>query len=86
MVLIRPKMRTVLSYPAFRPDPMFVCLCHGVTDKQIRQAAEDGVREVHELTMRTGAGASCGSCLELAAQLLDEHHARPLPLPVLRAA
>jgi bacterioferritin-associated ferredoxin len=42
---------------------------------------------VHELTMRTGAGASCGSCLELAAQLLDEHHAsRPLPLQVLRAA
>jgi bacterioferritin-associated ferredoxin len=26
---------------------------------------------VAELTMRTGAGAGCGSCLELAAQLLD---------------
>jgi len=66
---------------------MYVCVCHGVTDHQIRRAAEEGVREVHELTMRTGAGSSCGSCLELAAQLLDEHHAaRPLPLDVLRAA
>ena len=64
---------------------MFVCLCHGVTDKQIRQAAEDGVREVHELTMRTGLGSGCGSCLPLAAQLLAEHSAS-FPLPILRAA
>lgn len=64
---------------------MFVCLCHGVTDKQIRQAAEDGVREVHELTMRTGLGSGCGSCLPLATQLLAEHAAR-FPLPILRAA
>ena len=66
---------------------MYVCVCHGVTDHQIRRAAEEGVREVHELTMRTGAGSSCGSCLDLAAKILDEHHAtRVLELPVLRAA
>jgi bacterioferritin-associated ferredoxin len=43
---------------------------------------------VAELTMRTGAGAGCGSCLELAAQLLDEaHSANALPvLPVLSQA
>ena len=66
---------------------MYVCVCHGVTDHQIRRAAEEGVREVHELTMRTGAGSNCGSCLPLAAQLLDEHHrVRPLHLPILRVA
>jgi bacterioferritin-associated ferredoxin len=38
--------------------------------------------------MRTGAGAGCGSCLELAAQLLDEaNSAHALPeLPVLSQA
>jgi bacterioferritin-associated ferredoxin len=43
---------------------------------------------VAELTMRTGVGAVCGSCLELAAQLLDEaHSAKALPpLPVLSQA
>jgi bacterioferritin-associated ferredoxin len=41
---------------------------------------------VHELTMRTGAGSSCGSCLDLAAQMLDEHHAPRAGLPILRAA
>ena len=66
---------------------MYVCICHGVTESQIRRAADEGVREVHELTMRTGAGSNCGSCLPLAAQLLEEQHkTRPLGLKVLRAA
>ena len=67
--------------------PVYVCICNGVTDHDIRQVAEAGCRTVPELTMRTGCGASCGSCLDLAAQLLDEMHARrALPLPVLSQA
>jgi len=63
---------------------MYVCICNGVTDHQIRQAAAEGCRDLHELTMRTGCGATCGSCRELAADLLRE--AQPLDLPVLKAA
>lgn len=66
---------------------MYVCLCNGVTDRQIREAAEAGCRTMSELTMRTGCGATCGSCVDMAAQLLDEVHAvRALPLPVLSQA
>lgn len=68
---------------------MYVCICNGVTDHQIRQAAEAGCRSMAELTMRTGAGATCGSCVEMATALLDEVHARhaqALPLPVLSHA
>ena len=37
--------------------------------------------------MRTGAGANCGSCLDMAAELLDEARAtRELPLPMLQHA
>ena len=50
---------------------MYVCICNGVTDHQIRQAAEQGVANVAELTMRTGCGATCGSCLEMASDLLE---------------
>jgi len=65
---------------------MYVCVCHGVTDSQIRRAAEEGVREVHELTMRLGLGSGCGSCMEQAAELLDGHNsARMLDIPILRA-
>ena len=66
---------------------MYVCICNGVTEQQVRDAAEAGCASVAELTMRTGAGANCGSCIGLASELLDEHYARrALPLPMLAQA
>ena len=66
---------------------MYVCICNGVTDHDIHEAAEAGCGSVPELTMRTGAGANCGSCLDLAAELLEAHRpVRDLPLPVLAHA
>lgn len=60
---------------------MYVCLCHGVTENQIRSAAEQGCTSVAELTMRTGAGGSCGSCLDMAMDVLDQaRHRRALPM------
>ncbi|MGV8942235.1 MAG: (2Fe-2S)-binding protein [Lysobacter sp.] len=66
---------------------MYVCICNGVTDHDIRQAAEAGCKSMAELTMRTGAGACCGSCVDMASGLLEATcAARDLPLPVLRQA
>lgn len=66
---------------------MYVCICHGVTDREIRRAAEDGCRDVHALTLRSGCGSGCGSCLSLASEILAEVNAsRAFPLPILRAA
>ncbi|KFN42406.1 (2Fe-2S)-binding protein [Arenimonas oryziterrae] len=63
---------------------MYVCICHAVTDREIRRAADEGCRDLHELTMRTGCGATCGSCREQAADILAE--AKPLELAVFSAA
>lgn len=67
---------------------MYVCICNGVTDHQIREVAEAGCSSVSEMTMRTGAGASCGSCLNLLAEMIDDVQAarRASPLPVLSRA
>jgi Bacterioferritin-associated ferredoxin len=65
---------------------VYVCICNGVTDRHIREAAENGCSSITELTMRTGAGACCGSCLDMAAAILEQHRARALPLPVLAEA
>ncbi len=51
---------------------MYVCICNGVTDQEIREVSAAGCRSVAELTMRTGCGASCGCCLETAGALLEE--------------
>jgi bacterioferritin-associated ferredoxin len=67
---------------------MYVCICNGVTDRDVRQAAEAGCKTVAELTMRTGAGATCGTCLDMAATLLEDARYRDtqFELPVLQAA
>jgi bacterioferritin-associated ferredoxin len=65
---------------------VYVCLCHGVTDSDVRRAAEAGVKTVSELTMRTGLGSGCGSCLEMATGMIDAVHARPFPLQVFAEA
>ncbi len=68
---------------------MYVCICNGVTERQIREAAAAGCNSVAELTMRTGCGATCGSCLDAAAAMLEPSHvereAARFPLPLLGA-
>jgi len=66
---------------------MYVCVCFGITDKAIQRAAAEGVRDVAELTMRTGLGSNCGSCRDMATAILNDAHAPALlPLPILQAA
>ena len=77
-------MRTV---PIIFPAAMYVCICHGVTDQDVRNAADAGCGSVTELTMRTGLGSGCGTCSELAGQILAEARiVRVFPLPVFAAA
>ncbi len=60
---------------------MYVCLCHGVTDRAIREAAECGARDLADLTAMTGCAGSCGCCAEVAtATLQDARQIVTLPL------
>lgn len=66
---------------------MYVCICFGITDKAIQRAAADGISDVAELTMRTGLGSNCGSCRDMAIDILNEARAPTLlSLPILQAA
>lgn len=66
---------------------MYVCICNGITDSVIREAAEAGCDSVAEMTMRTGAGSCCGSCLGLVGEIIAEvRQQRALELPVLAQA
>lgn len=66
---------------------MYVCICNAVTEKMIRQAAAEGVRSLSELTRRTGCASDCGSCSDLAEQVLREARGkRPFGLPLIAQA
>ena len=58
---------------------MYVCICNAITDKQIRQAAERGVRDVWTLQNQLGVASNCGSCVEAASDILRESSAARVP-------
>jgi bacterioferritin-associated ferredoxin len=58
---------------------MFVCICNGHRDSEIRSAAQSGLTCARKIYRHLGKPAKCGRCLEFATQLVDEvHAARPL--------
>lgn len=57
---------------------MYVCLCNGITDRDIRGAISLGVRTMDELSAATGVATCCGRCADCARGMLDEC---PAPCP-----
>ncbi len=51
---------------------MYVCLCHGVTDREIREAADSGVSSMRQLGKELGVGTQCGRCACTAREILRE--------------
>ncbi|AFY38755.1 BFD domain protein (2Fe-2S)-binding domain protein [[Leptolyngbya] sp. PCC 7376] len=51
---------------------MYVCICRGITEKQIREAVEEETCSMQELSSVMGVGMDCGTCTEYACQLLEK--------------
>lgn len=57
---------------------MYVCLCTGVTDREIREKLHEGAASVVDVMRCTGAGTGCGTCVETIASMIEEQvGARP---------
>ncbi|MCW5774081.1 MAG: (2Fe-2S)-binding protein [Rhodospirillaceae bacterium] len=42
---------------------MYVCLCHGFTDRQVKSAIAEGQRSVADVYARLGVRPRCGKCV-----------------------
>lgn len=51
---------------------MYVCLCEGVTDGQIREAIYEGCCSYREVRETLGVASQCGKCACLAKQVVRE--------------
>ena len=51
---------------------MYVCVCNAVTDSDIRQAVDEGVRNLKQLKRNTGCSSTCGCCREAASEVLQQ--------------
>lgn len=65
---------------------MYICLCNGVTERDIRSCAENGASSLHDLERCLGVGAGCGRCAPAAKEVLNEHRREcAAPLAAARA-
>ncbi|AIU65921.1 bacterioferritin [Vibrio coralliilyticus] len=52
---------------------MYVCLCHGVSDKKIKKLAlEEGITDIRGIKKCTALGSQCGKCVKMAKEILNE--------------
>ncbi|MFC3050517.1 (2Fe-2S)-binding protein [Kordiimonas pumila] len=64
-------------------SPMYVCLCNGYTDSQIKKVVhEGGVSTAEEAYMALGSGFCCGACKDCANEIVGAE----LPKRTLMAA
>jgi len=63
----------LVSQPFLILSPvMYVCLCNGITESQIRDAVGGGARSLSELHRCLGVASCCGRCADCAQQVLHE--------------
>jgi len=51
---------------------MYVCLCRGVTQKQIRREVLDGAVTYDAIQERLEVGLCCGTCSDTAQEVIDD--------------
>lgn len=61
---------------------MFVCICNGHRDSDIRAAAATGLRCAREIYRQLGKPARCGRCLDFASEVVNEVHEAAAQSPV----
>jgi bacterioferritin-associated ferredoxin len=52
---------------------MIVCICHAVSEEQIKECIKKGASSVDEVGEMCYAGTDCGSCIEMIQELLDDN-------------
>lgn len=50
---------------------MYVCICKGITQKDIQNAVEEGF-SLSDMRKKMGLASECGSCCQYAKQLVKQ--------------
>lgn len=52
---------------------MYVCICHPITDKQIKQVLDDGAQTTAAVFRHFGHKVQCGKCVPYVRGMVEEH-------------
>ena len=51
---------------------MYVCICNGIRESQVKQAIREGSKTPDQVQAKTGCGADCGSCIHRVNKMLEQ--------------
>jgi bacterioferritin-associated ferredoxin len=51
---------------------MYICLCHGFTDRQVRSAVTEGAGSTAAVFRRLDAKPRCGKCVPMVREMVDD--------------
>lgn len=52
---------------------MYVCICHGITEREIHRAVEQGARTLGDVQMKLPVAACCGRCEDSAREVIRDY-------------
>jgi len=53
---------------------MYICVCNGITERDIRSSIDAGARSFGDLQRELGIASGCGQCTQETKCLLREAH------------
>jgi len=60
---------------------MYICVCHAISDRQIREAVDRGAGSLYEVQAQLPVASCCGRCEDSAREVIEaqlESQARPV--------
>ena len=60
---------------------MYVCMCNGYRDADLREVARTGILCAEEAYVALGRGPNCGNCLDCAQWIIDQVHMEEFTSP-----
>lgn len=51
---------------------MYVCICKGITDSQIRDAVNNGASSLRKVRKQLGATSQCGKCGIVTKKIVED--------------
>jgi bacterioferritin-associated ferredoxin len=71
LVCIYPATQVVIR--ARVSKSMYICVCHAISDRQIREAVDRGAGSLCEVQAYLPVAGCCGRCEDSARQVIEAH-------------
>lgn len=49
---------------------MYICICNAITERQVKEAVDNGVSTMSDLQAQLGVATCCGACADTAVEYL----------------